>query len=296
VAFKKVRLIVSPVSRPAWVRRHLSGVLETLRGGGIEVEDRITRGPGEPARLAEEAVGRYDAVVVAGGDGCINEALNVLAGSETPLGIIPFGTVNVFAREMDIPIHPVKAAEVFLTSEVKAFDVGRIAERRFLLMASYGFDVWTLRANPGLLKRLFGRYSYVITSLFLIPFHRDKPIEVLLDDEAESRRATFAVFSNAKKYAGNHAMAPDADMQDGKLDVVLIDCPGRLGLFKIFLAVLCRNHLSKPWCRLARAERIRFDTEAMELFQIDGDALTPSAKEIVVEPAAIRLAVPSARA
>jgi YegS/Rv2252/BmrU family lipid kinase len=294
VTFKKVRLIISPVSRPAWVKRYLPGVKRILREGGAEVEDCITQGPGDPARLAKGARGRFDAVVVAGGDGSINEALNALAGSETPLGIIPLGTVNVFAREMDIPLHPVKAAEVFLKSEAKAFDLGRMGERRFLLMASYGFDVWTLKCNTNLLKRLFGRYSYVITSLFLVPFYRDKPIQVYLDDESKPRRATFAVFSNARKYAGNHVLVPDADMHDGKLDVVLIDCPGRLGLFKIFLAVLRGAHLEKPWSYMAQARRVRFETSSMDLFQIDGDAITPSTTEIAVEPAAVRVAVPSA--
>jgi len=291
--FKKVMLVVSPVSRPRWVARYIPEVQGILEGAGIEVDLHFTRGPGDPARLAKEAEGCCDAVIMAGGDGSINETMNALFGSPLPVGIIPLGTVNVFAREMGIPLRPPEAARAFLKSTVKTFDMGRIGKRRFLLMASYGFDVQGMRKNPALLKKIFGRYSYVITCLSLIPFYRDREIEVFLDGEdAPPVRATFAVFSNSKYYAGNYIVAPEADMQDGLLDLTLFRCPGRLGLFKIFFSFIRGNHLSKPWVRTGRTDRVRFKAADPKLFQIDGDPLDPTENEIAVDKNAIRVVVP----
>lgn len=292
MSFKKVLLIVSPVSRPSWVIRYIPQVVGVLEEGGAAVEQAVTRGPGDPARLAGEARGRFDAVVMAGGDGSINEVLNALAGSDTPAGIIPIGTVNVFAREMGIPLHPVRAAEAFLAGRARTFDMGRIGDRGFLLMASFGFDVLVLRRTPRLLKRLLGRYAYVVASLALLPFYRSEPLEVFVDEEEKPHTACFAVFSNAKQYAGKYVVAPEADMNDGVLDVTLIARPGRVAVLQTALGLVSGNLHRKPWVTTVKARRIRLRTGAMELFQVDGDYLTPSSGEIDVQRDAVRVVVP----
>ncbi|MFH2000165.1 MAG: diacylglycerol kinase family protein [Planctomycetota bacterium] len=292
LVIQKIRLIVSPVSRPGWVKKYLPAVLGVFKDLGLDVEVCMTLGPGDPARLAHEADGVFDAVVVAGGDGSINEALKELAGTATPLGILPFGTVNVFAREMRIPLHPLEAAHVFFKSHAKAFDVGRIGERRFLLMAGYGFDARVLRATPSFLKRVFGRYAYLLTALSLIPFHKDRPVHVYAGGSVSPQIAHFAVFSNARCYAGNYVVAPEADMHDGLLDAILFDCPGRLGLFRIFAALFLNRLSNQPWITRVRTDRIRLESHDTSLFQIDGDSIVVSGDEIVVEKSAIRLVVP----
>jgi YegS/Rv2252/BmrU family lipid kinase len=293
MAIKKVLLIVSPVSRPTWVAQHIPHVKITLEDAGMEVEERVTREAGEPGRLAAEAKGVFDAVVVAGGDGSINEAMNHLCGSDTPVGIIPLGTVNVLAREIGIPLDPRAAARALVEGEVMTFDMGCMGERRFLLMASYGFDVEAVRKNPRFLKRLVGRYSYVLTGLFLYPLYRNVPIHVYVDGEETPHRAYFAIFSNGRRYAGEHVLAPQADMHDGLLDVVLFDCPGRLGLLRILLAILLGNHHRKRWTFIAKARRVRFETEARDLFQIDGDPVEPEGSVIGVERDVIRIIAPN---
>jgi YegS/Rv2252/BmrU family lipid kinase len=291
--FKKVMLVVSPVSRPAWVRRYIPKVLDTLKAAGMDVERFVTKGPGDPGRLAREEGGRFDAVLVAGGDGSINETMNALCGTPTPVGILPFGTVNVFAREMGIPLRPLEAARTFITCRERAFDMGRIGDRRFLLMASFGFDVLALRRTPKVMKRLFGRYGYLITSFCIYPFYRDREIEVFLGEDETPQRAHFAVFSNSRYYAGNYVVAPKADMEDGLLDVTLFCCPGRRGLWKIFTSFLKGDHLEKPWVKTARVSRVRFQTRDPDLMQIDGDPIDPDEQEITVEARAIRVAVPA---
>lgn len=292
MAMKRVKLIISPVSRPAWVKRYVPSVLNRLREGGLEVEEELTRDPGDPARLARASRDRFDAVIMAGGDGSINETMNALCGSDTPVGILPFGTTNVFAREMRIPLNPLAAAEAFLKGRVKTFDMGMLGERRFLLMASYGFDAMALRRNREFLKRVFGRYSYVLAGIGGWPFYRDVPIEVYIDDAEEPETVNFAVFSNSKCYAGDFQVAPRADMHDGLLDVTLFYTRGRLGVAKAFVGIFTGTHVKKPWVKMLRARKIRFKTAAMELFQIDGDFVDAEGSEITVQDSAIRVVVP----
>jgi len=289
---KKILFIVSPVSRPSWVKRYVPHIIESLNSAGIDVEKALTRGPGDPGRLAGEGAGQYDAVLVAGGDGSINEAMNALAGSKTPVGIIPFGTVNVFAREMAIPLNPLKAAKAFETGQVRSFDMGRFGQRRFLLMASYGFDVHVLERNPAFLKRILGRYSYLLTSLLILPFFRGRPIKLYVDDHEKPREAFFAVFSNSKRYAGEHTIAPDADMNDGLLDLTLVTAPGRLGVLKTMTAFFFGRLSKKPWTETMKAQKVRVENRGKERFQMDGDTFSPEGDEITVERSAICVVVP----
>jgi len=273
------------------VKKYLSPVIRILEEGGLVVEACTTRGAGDPARLAREVDGQVDAVLVAGGDGSINEAIHALAGKSTPIGILPFGTVNVFAREMGVPLHPLKAARAFLESRVQSFDVGRIGERRFLLMASYGFDARILRSTPSRLKRIFGRYAYAITAFLLIPTYKNAPLQVFTGQEASPIKAHFALFSNARCYAGNYVVAPDADMQDGFLDLLLFNSPGRLGLFRIALAITSSRLQAKSWITRIRANQIRLESHEPDLFQIDGDPIRIIGDTITVEPSGIQMVI-----
>lgn len=292
LAIQKIRLIVSPVSRPSWVKKFLPSVLDILKGGGVEVDVCTTQRQGDPTRLAREVEGSVDAVLVAGGDGSINETINALAGSATPIGILPFGTVNVLAREMGIPLRPKEAARAFLSGRVESFDLGRMGDRRFLLMASYGFDARILRSTPSWLKRIFGRYAYLIASFFLIPSYKNAPLQVVSENRDQPRTAHFAIFSNSKCYAGNYVVAPDADMQDAQLDVTFFDCPGRIGLFRIFFAISLSRLEGKPWITRVRTPRLKVKPHARELFQVDGDPIVGEGDTISVEAGGIRVVVP----
>ncbi|HYU72724.1 MAG TPA: diacylglycerol kinase family protein [Ktedonobacteraceae bacterium] len=123
---------------------HAQEVEETmafLRHSGWKVDLRLTEAAGDGRRLAREAVEQEaEVVIAAGGDGTINEVIQELAGSETALGVLPIGTVNVWAREMGIPLESVGAREVLLHGETRRIDLGRINDRFFLLMVGIGFD------------------------------------------------------------------------------------------------------------------------------------------------------------
>src|SRR5204862_2762992 len=121
--------------------RQINETMRFLRDYGWNVELRLTQGAGDARRLAREAVEQHiDVVIAAGGDGTINEVIQELAGSETALGVLPFGTVNVWARETNIPLDNTSACAVLLHGETRRIDLGKVNDRYFLLMVGIGLD------------------------------------------------------------------------------------------------------------------------------------------------------------
>jgi YegS/Rv2252/BmrU family lipid kinase len=291
---KKLLWIVNPVSRPGRTRRSIPVVEDLLRRAGYDVEISVTQTAGDPQRIAAEAAKRAEVLLVAGGDGTVSEVLNALTDDELPLGFIPLGTTNVYARELGIPLDPVAAAQAFLKGRPRSFDLGLLGDQRFLIMASYGFDAWAVRHTSLRIKKVLGRYIYPLTGILGFPFYRPEPIEIIPEDGSEPVVATFAVFSNARRYAGEFIAAPDADMHDGLLDVVCWTKGGRLGAAMGVVNLFLGRLAGKPWLKIFQAPSVRFSTKRPECFQVDGDPADGTSGRIEIRSNAFRLIVPSA--
>jgi diacylglycerol kinase (ATP) len=135
----RVVLLVNPV---AGMRRlPLEPIQAALRARGAAVEVALTTRPGDATTIARQAAAAgADVLLACGGDGTVNEAVNGLAGSQTALAVLPGGTVNVWAREVGIPLDPVRALQLLWEGQRRWIDLGRAGERYFLLMAGIGFD------------------------------------------------------------------------------------------------------------------------------------------------------------
>src|SRR6266568_1670274 len=121
--------------------RQIEELVASLRGAGWRIELRLTQAAGDALNIAREAVEeKVDIVIAAGGDGTINEVIQELVGSETALGVLPLGTVNVWAREMHIPLNIAGARDVLVHGQTRHVDLGRAKGRYFLLMAGVGLD------------------------------------------------------------------------------------------------------------------------------------------------------------
>ncbi len=141
-AHPRAMIIFNPAAGQAGsLQGDLEASCDLLNEYGWQVELRPTQAAGDGTRIAREAAqAGYDAVIAAGGDGTINEIVNGLAGSQTALGVLPVGTVNVWAREIGLPLQPRATTEALLRTHVRSIDLGRAGDRYFLLMAGVGFD------------------------------------------------------------------------------------------------------------------------------------------------------------
>jgi YegS/Rv2252/BmrU family lipid kinase len=201
----------------------LSQILERLEKYGITAAAACTTAPGDATRLAREcAESGYELVVAVGGDGTINEVVNGLAGSETALGVIPAGTVNVFSLLMKLPSDLDGACRVLAEREIRRVDLGKINHRYFLSMAGVGFDAFVIHRVDSRLKKAWGAIAYAVVAAvqyFIYPFRQ---ITLQADHQTITKRGYFLIVGNGKYYGGDMVLSPLADLSDGLLDVCLL--------------------------------------------------------------------------
>ncbi|MEN9937391.1 MAG: hypothetical protein RLZZ387_3970, partial [Chloroflexota bacterium] len=163
-------------------QQDLQAAAEIWRESGWQVDLRPTEGPGDGTRIAREAAEEgYDVVVAAGGDGTINEVVNGLAGTRAALAPLPVGTMNVWARELGLPLQPRATAEALLQARVRSIDLGRAGSRYFLLMAGVGFDAAVVGEVRSPEKRRLGILAYVLRAVTVALRFRGARARVVVD-------------------------------------------------------------------------------------------------------------------
>jgi len=253
-------------------RRHeqiLESVLSALREGGFDVEPVPTQAPGDATRLARDRAGRMETVFAFGGDGTVREVAAGLLGTETALGIVPGGTVNVLSMSLGLPRDPLAAARLAGRLEAQKLDVGLIGEMPFLMMVSAGLDASVMAGLDTRLKWRIGKAAYVWQGLqewWRYPYPR---FEVIAD--GDPLEASFVAVSNIPYYGGAYALAPGARPHDGKLDLVLFRGNGRSDTLGFALDLLRGVHLRRSDVTVRHVQEVELRSPAGAVAQIDGD-------------------------
>jgi YegS/Rv2252/BmrU family lipid kinase len=285
-------LVYNPGSGQPRDRFHsITRMIDALRPKGIAVRPRTTAGPADATRLTAEALAAgVDLVIVHGGDGTVNEAVQALVGTPTPLAVWPGGTSNVLARELELPGTLDLTARLIATGAIRRVSVGRAGERYFLLMAGVGLDADTLRAvHPGL-KRLTGEGAYWMAGLRQLTDWN--PVPFVVETESGRHRATFAVVANAASYGGGLRFAPEASMDDDLLDLCLFDSTERHRFARYLAAAFSGSHLGLPGVTYLKARRAVAHGPDNRLVHVDGELLGRLPVSFDCVPDALSLVVP----
>jgi diacylglycerol kinase (ATP) len=270
----RTKVIVNRESKPRKVKRYLKPSLDILRKSGFKLSVHFTKAAGEVLPVTRKALADgFDAIIVAGGDGTTNEAINAIVPSDVPLGILPFGGSNVVARELSIPMHPIRAAEIIARRQVRRIDLGRANGRYFAMMAGCGYDAYAISRTSQRIKKIISRYAYVWAGIKDFIGYRPVEIRVLLDNGKVQERGTFVVAANTHFYGGSHEMTPFAEVDDGFLDVLVYKGRTQLGLARFVLSMFYRQHLRMKHVRYYRVRRVEFHSDSPTIAQIDGDVL-----------------------
>ena len=249
-----------------------------------------TRSKEHAVDLALDAVDAGETPVVMSGDGLIGAIGGALAGSDVPLGVVPAGRGNDFARGLGIPVDPEEAVQTIAARRTRAVDVGEANGERFLGIASVGFDSEANRiAND---SRLKGHLVYLWAGIRALA--RWKPVRfALIEGGIQSRMTGYTVaVANNGFYGGGMHMAPEADPCDGRLDVVTIGEISRLrflvNLPKVFRGTHVDGETVKSW--QTRAIEVRASRELT--VYADGDPLTTLPARVRILPSALSVIVP----
>ena len=298
-------LIVNPAAgqgKPQDALGSMQAALKPFVGGVV-----VTQKAGDAERAARTAAERgFDAVLVAGGDGTVNEAVNGLLTASfgpnaLPLGLVPLGTQNVLAHEMGLApasdFAPVLAC--LQAGKTRRLDVGLAGMRYFVLMAGFGFDAAVVRDVRGSVKELVGPAAYALATLGTLAKYQSTAITLTLDGETVRSDAFLVVVANAASYASRWVkLAPFAAPDDGWLDVCVFERPktgrdfDRIGFASQMVSVLARRPLRGPGVRYYRAKNMTLASVPPIGGQIDGETFGETPVSIRVIPSALTVFVP----
>jgi YegS/Rv2252/BmrU family lipid kinase len=290
---KQAVVVVNPAARRLPRKAQLDEADAWLHNRGWSVEWVRTSAPGEATRIAAVAAGRgVPLLIVAGGDGTINEAVNGLAGTETALAVIPAGTVNLWAREAGLLKPPVEAVRLAVEGVRRRVDLGKAGERYFLLMAGVGLDGAVAHGVSHGLKRRMGAAAYAVSALRAALTYRPTRTVLSFDGEERAFRLYMLIAGNTRKYAGLSQITTRAHIDDGLLDICAYTGRGRWEVFWLAFLTLIREHGRSKNVIQRRVRELRIATHGELPVQIDGDASHESTSVISVAPGALWVVVP----
>ena len=264
-----------------------------LRSSGISFDIAVTSRPGEAVALAEQGASSHDCVVAAGGDGTVHEVVNGLmrADGRAALGVIPLGSGDDFAKLISKDF-----IQILLHKKARQFDVGRITSGSEVRYFANGMDIGFGAhgaANVARVPRFltgFGAYLGALAlTMVRYPLLR---IRLQLDDAPAFELTTaMTAVMNGTTFGGGFRVCPDAQPDDGLLDLLLVDAVGRLEILQLVPKILKGAHPGDPRLRLVRAKRVSIESDDPLLLEADGEIAFTAAKRINIEvlPRALRV-------
>lgn len=290
----KLTILFNPAAGRGKAHRALREALEILNRGGVKpqiLESRSAPHLVELARRACEA--KPDALVSAGGDGTHHYVLNGLFGSEIPLGLIPLGTGNDFAKGVGVPVEPRAAAAALLSGRTRRIDLARVGSTVYGGVAGVGFDSVVSRYANERVRWVRGRFAYAWAILRCLRRCRAEPLDLGTDGRNVSGEVMFAIVGNNTSYGGGVKIAPRARLDDGLLDVCVVPAMGVLELLRWVPRAYRGEHLAHPRIVYFQARKIALDSSSrLELFG-DGEFMQVLPATIEVVPRAVRVLVPA---
>lgn len=287
-----MRIIVNPRAGHGRGAAAIEALREALVRRGLDGDPILTERPGHATAIARELAGVERRIAILGGDGTISEVAQALAGSQTELAILSAGTGNDVARSLGLPLHDLDAAlDVAFDGSVIEIDVGRERDRHFVSVLGLGFPA--IVAEQANRTRLRGSTAFFVAVYRAMSRLEPVPMVIQLDDRTLEQECVAVMVQNTPFTGGGLHMAPGARVDDGLLDVVVVDGIGKLDLMVNFPRVYRGRHLDHPSFALHRTRSLRIDSLSPLPKMFDGDLWGRSPVEVTVVPRALRVVVPS---
>ena len=293
---KDALLIYNPASGRKRHRRfvEIEQAVRVLKDAGTIAELAPTTGRGSATEIARNAVKqRRGMVIVCGGDGTVNEIATYVPQPPFPVALLPAGTANVLARELSLPLNPVKALKIALKRATRRIDLGNLgpeSRRRFLFVAGIGFDAYVVSKVRAGLKSKLGMAAYAIAILECLRSYPFPEFQVVVDNRTFV--ATSCLACNSKRYGGGLLFLPDSDMSDGLLDILVLEGKRRVGLARFLFQAFLQRPERGDWIHRLRASSLRIDGPKTVLIQADGELAGGLPADITLTNSAFPLVIP----
>jgi diacylglycerol kinase (ATP) len=269
-------LLINPKSGNGRGNKVSKLVKQELRALGIEFIDISA----DSARQSQANLKRklrenqkFEGLFLIGGDGTVNLAVQELVGSDLGLALIPAGTGNDFARTLNLKLkNPEELIKHYLSTQPSLVDVGRVGEKYFVDVLSTGFDsMVNERANA--MKRIKGRAKYNIAILLVLSTFKPKNYRFSIDGFSFESEAMLIAVSNGTCYGGGMKVTPDAKIDDGLFDILILSPVSKLEFLKVFPKVFSGKHTTNPAVKISRGKSVEIDSNAVAY--ADGERVGP---------------------
>jgi diacylglycerol kinase (ATP) len=293
----EITLFVNPTAGRGRGAHAAQPAASALREAGFSVRTVLGEDADDALRRAREAVaGGTGALIAVGGDGMMSLALQAVAGTMTPLGVVAVGTGNDFARALGLPIREPAAAgrlaaEALKGGGVREIDLGRVGERWFGSVLASGFDS-RVNDRGNRMRWVGGRFKYDLAILAELAAFKPIPYRIRLDDgPAREIEATLIAVGNGSTYGGGMRICADAVMDDGLFDVTVVGDCSRTTLLKVFPRVYKGTHLSHPQVTVHQVSSIELIAAGVTAYA-DGEQLGALPLTARCVPGAVRVLAP----
>jgi diacylglycerol kinase (ATP) len=281
-------VIFNPAAGNEQAKRWQERVESITRGCSV----RITSVSGEAKALARDAAEEgFEKIVAAGGDGTVNEVVNGLAESSAALGLLPIGTVNVFAMELGLPSHNLELCWDIIQGENMRFvDLPSANGKYFVQLAGVGLDAQVVKETSLAFKRNFGPLSYLISAAQIAA--RQPPKLFIESENASVDEGSFVLIGNGRLYGGPFPFFKHAIIDDGLFDVVVFKRLGYLEIIKYLQDVVFSSEIRAPDIEYFQTQRLRITSKQDVPVELDGELAGNCPVDFRVQEKALRVLAP----
>ena len=302
-----ILVIYNPIAGRGRVKKHWPKVQQALINAGVEFDVTATSAPLDAENLAEKAATKYSTVVAVGGDGTVHEVVNGLLrasseGETIALGVVPLGNGDDFAKM--IPPQTTIGSKVFdwhvaiekiAKGQTKMFDVGRMSVDKlrseqdnkphyFMNAMDIGFGAQAALNFTKVPSFLTGMAAYLAAIMITLIDYRIPKVRIQIDDqEAFEQSTTMTAITNGRCFGSGFWVCPEAQVDDGLLDVMVTQSVGRLKILRLIPKIMKGTHVNEPILRNFRARRIVIKSQKSLVVEADGEIPYPQTRHLEVQ-------------
>ncbi|MGZ5005117.1 MAG: diacylglycerol/lipid kinase family protein [Chthoniobacterales bacterium] len=285
---KKTAVILNPAARGERAHR-LRAQIEKLTHGAVLCA--TSRG-GEAEALARIAAKEgFSKIVAAGGDGTVNEVVNGIAGTDAALGLLPLGTMNVFATELGLPASDLKRCwKIIQEGHIRRVDLPRANTKHFVQLAGVGFDAQVVKETSRALKRNFGPLSYLVSAA-QIAARRPPRIQIESED-AVTKEGSFVLVGNGRFYGGPFPFFKQAVIDDGLFDVLLFKRFNYIDIVRYMQDVIFSSQITSREVEYFQTNSLRVTSHGQVPVEVDGELIGNCPVEFKIRKRGLRVLAP----
>ncbi|WP_018131450.1 diacylglycerol/lipid kinase family protein [Effusibacillus pohliae] len=287
----KTLLIVNQQAGKGKTKRRWPELQRQLERFGIRYDVHLTSRPKEATEVARQAAAQYARVIAVGGDGTVNEVVNGLAGQPAAFGVLPSGTGNDFARMLQIPNNPYLAVQRLAVANERPADLLQLNGTYIAGAIGIGFDGAVAEdIDRAPWKKHAGSFAYVLGVLKLLFQFPPFTLRLQIDDrELLFPKCWLAAIGNSKFYAGGMKICPDAQHDDGLLDICVVHNLTQFELLKLLPSVFSGRHVLHPNIVCLQGKSVRVRTDRPVPMHGDGEIFGKTPGDITIHPHALRV-------